>query len=272
MKVYIYSYINKINGHRYIGKTNNIERRKREHKSQAFNSKSEYYKALWPSKIREYGYDNFDFEILEVTDEKNWVEREQYWISFYDTYHGVGYNTTSGGDCGDFECLLTEKEAQEIRNLLKTSSINQEDIAAQFGVSSTLISNINQGQKYTDIKEHYPLRKNYKRGLEEYSELIILLKTTTKSFKEIAAELGIAESSVKKINYGKMQYDNNFTYPIRKESSLKQKANEIKNLLLNSNMSFNDIANQTGRSLTSVKRINSGETHFDNNLSYPLRK
>lgn len=39
MKIYIYSFINKINGHRYIGKTNNVERRKREHKSLAYNQK-----------------------------------------------------------------------------------------------------------------------------------------------------------------------------------------------------------------------------------------
>lgn len=36
-KIYIYSFINKINGHRYIGKTNDVERRKREHKSLAYN-------------------------------------------------------------------------------------------------------------------------------------------------------------------------------------------------------------------------------------------
>lgn len=78
MIIYIYSYINKINGHRYIGKTNNIERRKREHKSQAYNPDSKYYNALWPSKIRQYGYDNFDFEILEITDDQHWIEREQY--------------------------------------------------------------------------------------------------------------------------------------------------------------------------------------------------
>lgn len=78
MIIYIYSYINKINGHRYIGKTNNIERRKREHKSQAYNPGSKYYNALWPSKIRQYGYDNFDFEILEITDDQHWIEREQY--------------------------------------------------------------------------------------------------------------------------------------------------------------------------------------------------
>jgi predicted GIY-YIG superfamily endonuclease len=46
MKIYIYSYINKTNGHRYIGKTNNIERRKREHKSMAYNPRSHIYNTV----------------------------------------------------------------------------------------------------------------------------------------------------------------------------------------------------------------------------------
>lgn len=46
MIIYIYSYKNLINGHRYIGKTNNIERRKREHISNAYNSKSNVIKQL----------------------------------------------------------------------------------------------------------------------------------------------------------------------------------------------------------------------------------
>ena len=30
------------------------------------------------SKIRQYGYENFDFEILEITDDVHWVEKEKY--------------------------------------------------------------------------------------------------------------------------------------------------------------------------------------------------
>ena len=37
---YIYCYTNKINGHQYVGQTNDVERRKREHRSCASNEKS----------------------------------------------------------------------------------------------------------------------------------------------------------------------------------------------------------------------------------------
>ena len=37
---YIYCYTNKINNHKYVGQTNNYERRIREHRSCAFNEKA----------------------------------------------------------------------------------------------------------------------------------------------------------------------------------------------------------------------------------------
>ena len=63
---YIYSYTNKINGHRYIGQTNNIERRKREHRSCAFNKESKQYLDLFHTKLRQYGEENFNFEIFSL--------------------------------------------------------------------------------------------------------------------------------------------------------------------------------------------------------------
>lgn len=217
MKIYIYSFINKTNGHRYIGKTNNPERRLREHKSMAFNPKViETRDCLWYQKIREYGWENFDFEILEVVTSETWAEREVFWIKYYNTYHGAGYNMSPGGDLSrDDQCILTDVEIQFIYDELLNTKISQKDIATEFNVSQTLISNINQGLRYFKEEYKYPLRKNYKKGLEEYSELIFLLKETKLSFREIAKRLGIAESSVKKINYGKMHHDENIKYPIR---------------------------------------------------------
>lgn len=273
-KIYIYSFINKINGHRYIGKTNDIERRKREHYSIAYNSNiiGTTKDCTWYKKIRQYGWENFDFEVLEVANINNWAEREKYWINYYNTYRGVGYNETVGGDDHPHLMSLTEDEAASIRELLLNSKMTQTEIAEEYWVSPTLISNINQGQKYVDESLTYPLRKNYKTGLDEYSELIRLLKTTDKSFKQIASELNMAESSVKKINYGKMQFDLNMTYPIRPVNSFNQKVDIIIDLLEHSNLTFGEIAVQTGKSIGTISRINRGETHFNPNLSYPIRK
>lgn len=273
-KIYIYSFINKKNGHRYIGKTNDVDRRKREHKSLAFNPKiiGTTYDCIWYKKIREYGWDNFDFEILEVTDELHWEEKEKYWIEYYNTFKGVGYNETCGGDDGSHLNKLNEEQAKSVRELLLKTNLSQYNIAIEYNISSALVSNINQGLKYIDENLKYPLRKNYKTGLEEYSELITLLRTTNKSFQEIADELGICVSSVKKINYGKMHYDKNFDYPIRKFKSFEVGVDLIIDLLINSNLSITEIARQSGKSDRTIRRINNGETHYKDYLSYPLRK
>lgn len=274
MKIYIYSFINKINGHRYIGKTNNPERRNREHKSMAFNPKViKNHDCLWYQKIREYGWENFDYEILEVANEDNWKERESYWIEYYNTYKGAGYNTTPGGDGEDMGCILDEDEVASIKNALKNSSMTQEDIAIAYGISSTLVSNINQGIRYSSEDDIYPLRKNYKNGLGEYGELIHLLQHSVLSFREIGEKLNMAESSVKKINYGKMQYDSNFNYPIRKFDT--RSINILEKELIYSNLSLEEIAEKHNKTLRYVKNVNNGvykKDLLDKLYSYPLRK
>ena len=95
---YIYCYTNKINGKKYVGQTNNIERRKREHISVAFNPNSKDYEYLFHKKLREYGLDNFIFSILEETTEDKVNEAEQFWIKELHSYvQENGYNLTLGG-------------------------------------------------------------------------------------------------------------------------------------------------------------------------------
>ena len=68
MIFYIYQYLNLINNKVYIGQTNNIDRRIREHKSNSFNSKSVNYNNIIHKAIRKYGYENFEITILEMFD------------------------------------------------------------------------------------------------------------------------------------------------------------------------------------------------------------
>ena len=275
MKIYIYSFINKLNGHRYIGKTNNIERRKREHKSMAFNPKViETHDCLWYKKIRQYGWDGFDFEILDVANEDNWKEKEKYWISYYNTFNGVGYNTTPGGDGEGYGGILSDEEVEGICYLLEDNQIPQAMIAIEYGVSQTLVSNINCGLRYKDYKRTYPIRKNYKNGLGDYETLVQLLKTTVLSFREIAEKLNIAESSVKKINYGMMQHDDNITYPIRNFDT--RVINLMEKELIFSLMSIEDIAKKHNKTVRYVESVNQGKTNkkdlLENLYGYPLRK
>ena len=48
--------------------------------------------------------------------------------------------------------------------------------------------------------------------------------------------------------------------------------NNIINLLQNSDLTFEEIAKITNRTLSSIKKINQGTRGFKENLNYPLRK
>ena len=94
---------NKINGHKYIGLSKNIERRLNDHKNKPFSSKrkDDKEKALY-NAIRKYGWENFQYELLEYIDPNDidlMKERERYWIKYYNTYEDRNhYNETPGGD------------------------------------------------------------------------------------------------------------------------------------------------------------------------------
>lgn len=97
----IYQYKNKINGHMYIGLTNNAKRRFLDHLSASKNPKNKDYNNTIHKAIRKYGIENFDFNLIEENIEtlQKAKEREQYWISFYNTYNNRShYNETPGGD------------------------------------------------------------------------------------------------------------------------------------------------------------------------------
>lgn len=156
---------------------------------------------------------------------------------------------------------------EQLKNNLKP----QYEIAAEFNISETLLSNINLGLKYKQENVEYPVRKNYKNK-EDYEPLIHLLKKSTLTFREIAEKLNIGESTVKKINYGDLCKFLSDEYPIRKVDSRTQKSNRVKELLLTTELTFEEISVSVGCSITTVSRINRGITHRDLKLKYPLRK
>lgn len=209
---YIYAYINMFNGKRYIGQTNNIERRKREHFSMAFNEKAKCYNYPLYRAFRKYGYENFVHVILEETDYLD--EREIYYINKYNTISPKnGYNIHAGGSESIIEGSLNMVQVEQIKEKLE-NGVSYTEIAEEFSISKTLISNINIGLRYFNKDWNYPLIKNY-RTSSDYEELIVLLKETNLSFAKIAERLGISVSTVKKINYGKLRKGLSDTYPIR---------------------------------------------------------
>jgi len=97
---------------KYIGKASDVNKRYKQHIENYTNQKS--LKSSWVLSILRSGLLPI-LEIVEICDESKWQEREQYWISFYDTTNiEKGYNKAKGGR-GNPGLPVSEETRQKIR-------------------------------------------------------------------------------------------------------------------------------------------------------------
>ena len=112
----IYKSVNNINGKIYIGYTHkSLEKRIIEHRC---NSKkgSSY---LFHKAIRKYGEDNFSWEVILESKDKEYIlkEMEKFFIKEYNSYFetGQGYNMTYGGQGGMTDRKHSELSKQKMK-------------------------------------------------------------------------------------------------------------------------------------------------------------
>ena len=89
----VYKITNTLTNSCYIGQAVDIVKRWGDHCKAAIveGTKNKLYNA-----IREYGLENFTFEVLEECEPEHLNERERFFIQMYDSYN-YGYNSTQGG-------------------------------------------------------------------------------------------------------------------------------------------------------------------------------
>lgn len=225
----VYKITNMINGKQYIGITkHSLKRRWQEHVNSA-NSLNDYY--VFHKAIKKYGASNFQLEVLakDLTKEEA-QEKERLYIKQYNTYYlnNKGYNMTFGGECNDHflgedapSAVLTNKQAEAIRNLLRNYDLSYSEIAVKIGLTPELntlasIFRINYGKTFVDTNIQYPIRpdgrlllKNKRRGegnpaakltAEQVTEIIEKLKYTTQSQTSIAKDYGVSYNTINLIN------------------------------------------------------------------------
>ena len=110
---------------------------------------------------------------------------------------------------------------------------------------------------------------------EEIEKIKQLLRDTKIQYKDIATMFNYDSSTIERINYGKLWRNDSETYPIRKESSReyqKERALNIINDLLYTNLTQKKIAEKYGCARTTVTAINRGVNYKQDDLDYPLRK
>lgn len=224
---YIYCYTNKINGHKYIGQTNNLARRKKQHIQDSIHCHKGHevsYELPFHRAIRKYGIDNFDFEILEEIDTEDWEkvnELESKYINKMKTIIPNGYNLQARGQAnkGKNKSSISDEVSNEIIEKLK-NKIPIKEIAEEYNLSRSYISDINNGRCLRRENEKYPLQQN-RITKQEYIEIIDLIVNSNYSFSSIAKYMDRNIDTIKKINKGEQKiirelWDGEF--PLRKET------------------------------------------------------
>lgn len=222
----IYKVTNLVNGKVYIGKTTqkiNIRKNQHKYSSLKANSKSLIHKA-----IRKYGWENFEWEVIDLASSEDELNsKEIHWIKYHNTYL-KGYNLTHGGDGSlgykpseeylakihekPTSAKLSKEQVIQIKRLLITGNYTQREIAEMFEVTRETIKCIKTGKSwsYVEIDGFIPSKYSMKGADnptskltdEDVVEIKLMLKDGIKQQK-IADLFGVTRSTIYKIKTGK---------------------------------------------------------------------
>lgn len=188
-----------------MGQTDNPSRRKSEHKSNSYNSNHKDYNTLFHKKIRQYGYDNFNFEILEekiVSSQEEADELESFWIKQKNSYvkNNEGYNLTTGGQktksCFN-KAKINKDILMQIIDKIKNTNLSFAKIEKIFNLSKGYVSDINTGYHFHLSTETYPIRPL--REINKQEILEFMLNHTDLTQKQIAENFQVSVSTIKRI-------------------------------------------------------------------------
>lgn len=268
----------------YVGRTNNLERRRKEHEIyEPMEVNRPHYNYPLSRGIRKYGKEAYKCEIIEeVFTYEDSLEREKYWIKYYNTFNDPSkYNYTPGGELNFTTAKFENEIIEEVKSLLE-QQVDYETIKDRTGVSISHISEINTGKRRKDKNRTYPINemtRGRKINSQQLQEIIQLLQTTQMTCAEIGQRYNVSGAAIQSINEGVNQRQENITYPIRtriiphkKHTLTTEELDKLCNDIINTNIPFNQLAIKYNVSSTTVYNINKGTSRKNNKYTYPLRK
>ena len=120
----IYMYVNKVNGHKYVGQAKDLNRRCREHISESRSKNKRKYNYQLSKAVRKYGIENFEIIILKENLQSQCLLNlyECYYIKKYNCLSKENYNIADGGHNGNTYAGKTEEEMDEIRKKISIAN------------------------------------------------------------------------------------------------------------------------------------------------------
>lgn len=274
IKCGIYKIQNKINGKCYIGQSINIYKRWQEHKSNSINKNHEdsYYPLY--CAIRKYGIDNFDFSIIEECNQEELNNKEIYWVKYYNSFEN-GYNQTLGGNTNPLLYKISNEDLLNLIEDLKKENLSNNFIANKYNISEPYLHLINIGKARKLDNIEYPIRFCINKTSYEESLLIKKdLQDNILTYEELSKKYNKSIDSLRSINSGRSFNDKKLKYPLRPYSQInltEEEANEVLDLLINSNLTYEEISELYNKSVSELKRINVGKYYHKDYINYPIR-
>jgi len=208
----IYLIENLINGKVYIGQTvKSLEERKFSHKQGSkYLNYSLYY------AMRKYGFDNFNFSIIEknIETQEALNEAEIYWINCYGSFKNpnIGYNETPGGDglgsgknhpmFGKYHSVKTKEKM----SLIKIGKYCGEN-SPSFGRKKT-----NEEKDKMSLAKIGKKPHNYGKSKIDEETVKLICKEYNEentSYRKLGITYNVSYSTIKKIvNKSKNKFDN----------------------------------------------------------------
>lgn len=151
----IYKIENLINHKKYIGQSVHIERRWVEHCIPSNTS-------VIANAIKEFGKENFSFQVIEECSQNELDQREAYWITFYDCIVPNGYNVAEYYGNGNYTNYYHKDKdtiLAIIDDIKNCPELSLKAIGRKYNTNVSNISRINQGYTHFQPNEKYPLRE-----------------------------------------------------------------------------------------------------------------
>lgn len=186
IKVGIYLIENLINHKKYVGQSKNIYVRWSCHRCDSKEKNLPLYCAM-----RKDGLENFKFSILEECEISKLAEREDYWISYYNSYVPNGYNLNQAETHGTN--LSVPQRILDIMYDIENSTDKLKEIAKKHNISQTQLLRINSGKAWRLEGKDYPLRGHEELQIEVIKEMI----AKNFSISEIAKTFSVSVPTIK---------------------------------------------------------------------------
>lgn len=237
----IYLITNKINGHMYVGQSNNIEQRFDQHQWCHDVEDMAIDRA-----ILKYGSDNFTYDIIEELPNNIDIlhEREKYWIKFYNTYEDRNhYNLTPGGEgfgSGEEHPRYIHLDNNIILEKARSGMIPIE-IGNELGVGRhTITRRLQKVMSEEEYKKYVNNNRNMRCSV--HHDFIIKKYKDGYSINSIARELNINKETVRR-----------YLKKVMPEEEYKKYLKRKKDLDINKIL---DLVNQGVNITTIAKRMN----------------